>query len=103
MNYELLLWLKPDLSNDEIKKEALDLEKFSASGGAAEIKIENLGRAKLAYLIKHFREGIKLLVNLESGPQKIKELLVSLKTNENVLRYLITRLPMQNSKVKMQN
>ena len=96
MKYELLLWLKGNLGAEEVKKEIKDL-----AGFIGEAKVENRGRKKLAYKIKGQVEGYQLIIIYELDGQKDGEFKTFLTRNENVLRYLITKI--SSTKNKKQN
>ena len=89
MTYELFVWLKPDLSSDQVKKEVKDMEEFIKD--VKKLQSENLGRKKLAYKIKGFEEGIQLGIKLECNPERISDLSIYLNRDDSVLRYLITK------------
>ena len=88
MKYELLLWFKGDLGPEELKKEIKELTSF-----IGEAKVETRGKKKLAYKIKGQNEGHQLLITYELDGKKDGEFKTFLTRNENVLRYLITKLP----------
>jgi small subunit ribosomal protein S6 len=54
--------------------------------------IETWKRRKLAYPIRHQREGYYPVLRMQAGSEVLSELDRSLKLNENVLRYLIVRV-----------
>src|SRR5262249_34835416 len=51
------------------------------------------GKRKLAYEVKHQKEGAYVLQNFQLDPNRVGELEASLKITEEVLRHLIVRKP----------
>ena len=51
------------------------------------------GKRKLAYEVKHQKEGSYVLQDFQIGPDRIPELEAALKITEEVLRHLIVRKP----------
>lgn len=99
MKYHLDVWLKPDLTAEQTKKELKDWEMFLEGLDAAKgsFKSESLGKRKLAYKIKAYVDGYYYRLDLESPADKIVGFSTLLNRDGSVLRYLLTRLPMQNS------
>jgi small subunit ribosomal protein S6 len=62
------------------------------SGGNAE-RTNLWGKRKLAYEVKHQKEGSYVLQDFAIDPQRIPELEAALKITEEVLRHLIVRKP----------
>jgi small subunit ribosomal protein S6 len=91
--YETMIVLKPDV-DDELRDSLV--EKFEQvvvkTGGTVE-KTERMGKRRLAYEIKHIREGIYLLMHFQAPSETPAELERNLKIEERVLRYLTTVRP----------
>lgn len=83
MKYELMLIMKPDSSGEEWRANIKDVKV---------VKEELWGKRVLAYPIKHFSEGVYILLNFEAAPAKVKILEKSLNLDEDVLRFLVTRV-----------
>ena len=58
-------------------------------------KTENWGKRRLAYEIKKQREGTYAVLEVSAEPAMIKEFERQLRLNENVLRFLSTRIPIR--------
>ena len=56
--YELLATLKPNLDNDEADKVVAKVEEIVSSYGGQVLDIEKMGRKKLSFDVKGFRDGI---------------------------------------------
>jgi len=60
--------------------------------GAEVTKVENWGKRRLAYDIRKQREGTYAVLEVSAEPAMIKEFERQLKLNENVLRFISTRV-----------
>jgi small subunit ribosomal protein S6 len=90
-DYELVLVLDPQLSD-----EAYDaaIEKYSAfiTGKAGAVTdTQRWGKRRLAYQIKHFGEGNYVLFKLKMRPAVSKELEANLRISEEVIRHLLVK------------
>ena len=61
--------------------------------GADVTKVENWGKRRLAYDIRKQREGTYAVFEASAEPAMVKEFERQLRLNENVLRFLSTRVP----------
>ncbi len=82
MKYELMLILSPDFPEGEWRAKIKDVKV---------LKEEVWGKRVLAYPIKHFSEGVYVLLNFEATPAKVKDLEKKLNLDEDLLRFLIVR------------
>src|SRR6202022_3056916 len=62
------------------------------SGGSVE-RTNLWGKRKLAYEVKHQKEGSYVLQDFQFDPTRVPELEAALKITEEVLRHLIVRKP----------
>lgn len=87
--YELLILLTDEFNTNKLKfwifTYAKNLRKFSVN----RISVISRGRHKLAYLIDYKSQGIYIQFNFLSAPKYIIKLLELLKTDKNILRFLI--------------
>ena len=89
--YEGCFLLRADLPEEEIEKEAENIEKTLINSGANIVKKENWGRKTLAYPIKKKQEGVYYLFYF-TAPSTIKQSIEeNLKLRENILRYLLIK------------
>jgi small subunit ribosomal protein S6 len=92
-DYEVLYIVRPDLDDDKVQ----DIVKrvntlIQRSGGAAD-QTSLWGKRKLAYEVKHQKEGSYVLQEFKIEPNRVPELESALKITEEVLRHLIVRKP----------
>jgi small subunit ribosomal protein S6 len=91
-DYELVLIISP-----EVGGEALDttidnvVGKFITGSGGTISNVEQWGKRRLAYPIKHFMEGSYVLTHFKLKPELSKELEASLRISEDVLRHLLIK------------
>ena len=62
------------------------------NNGATVDKVEEWGKRRLAYPINFKNEGYYVLVQFTAAPEFPRELERNLQINENVMRYLVTRI-----------
>ena len=89
--YEVMFILRPDRADDESDKLVAGLEAVAASAGVQMRKVDRLGRRRLAYRVRGFREGNYVLFDLAGGADAIHELQRRLRISEPVIKYLAVR------------
>jgi len=88
--YESVIIVNPNV--DEAGLKALE-EKFTGlinENGKVE-SVENMGKKRLAYEIKKFKEGIYMLFNFEANPDSIKELERVYRITDDVIKFIVVR------------
>jgi small subunit ribosomal protein S6 len=92
-DYEVLYIVRADLDDEKVqdivKRVSTLIEK---SNGTLE-RTNLWGKRKLAYEVKHQKEGSYVLQDFQIAPERIPELESALKITEEVLRHLIVRKP----------
>ena len=92
-DYEILYIVRPDLEDDKVQDVVKRVNSLiGRSGGNAE-QTSLWGKRKLAYEVKHQREGSYVLQDFKIEPERVPELESALKITEEVLRHLIVRKP----------
>ena len=88
--YESIIIVNPNV--DEAGLKALE-EKFTGlinENGKVE-SVENMGKKRLAYEIKKFKEGTYMLFNFESNPDSIKELERVYRITDDIIKFIVVR------------
>ena len=88
--YESVIIVNPNV--DEAGLKALE-EKFTGlinENGKVE-SVENMGKKRLAYEIKKFKEGTYMLFNFESNPDSIKELERVYRITDDIIKFIVIR------------
>ena len=91
--YEAMVIVKPDLSDEDKKTlfKQIDDAIIKNSGQITQSGVW-AERRKLYFPIKKFMEGVYYLVAFSASPEAIKEVRNVYKLNENILRFLFTRM-----------
>lgn len=87
--YEVMYIIRPDLEQEAVQA-AVDKFQGIISNGGEITKHDVMGKRRLAYEIKKFRDGVFVLVNFNATPEVIAELERLMKISDEVIRYLIT-------------
>lgn len=90
-SYEVMFILRPDLTDEESDKLVAGLEAVATGAGATLRKTDRMGRRRLAYRVRGFREGNYVLFELESGANPVHELQRRLRVSEPVIKFLAVR------------
>jgi len=90
--YETIFILKPDLPDDEADRIVAQMESVITSSGGTLRKTDRMGRRRLAYLIRRYREGQYVLLDAECDAATVQEVERRLKVTEPVLKYQTVRV-----------
>ena len=93
--YEILVIIDPRPTEEEAAALLSQLGEQLTSLGAEVGKLENWGKRRLAYDIRKQREGTYAIFEVSAEPSMVKEFERQLRLNENVLRFLSTRVPVR--------
>ena len=91
----MLVILDPRPTDEEATALFTQLGETFKSLGAEVARIDNWGKRRLAYDIKKQREGTYAVFEVSAEPAMVKEFERQLRLNENVLRFLSTRVPVR--------
>ena len=92
-DYEVLYIVRADLDDEKVQDAVKRVNRLIERAGGT-IEATNLwGKRKLAYEVKHQKEGSYVLQDFQLNPDRVPELEASLKITEEVLRHLIVRKP----------
>jgi len=90
--YESIFVCPPDLSTEELEELARKFEKIITQGQGEIISCNKLGRRKLGYEIKGYKEGFMYCLNFNSPPTLIAELEKNYRVTDKVIRHLIVKV-----------
>src|SRR5262245_284784 len=93
--YEILVILDTRLSEDELTALLGRLQDNLRGLGADVKRAESWGKRRLAYELRKQREGVYAVVECSATPATIKEFERQIGLNEQVLRFLTTRVPVR--------
>ena len=94
--YELLSVIKPNIDSEEYDKLVAKIEEFITSLDGKVLSTEKMGRKKLSYDIKEYRDGYFAVQTFELEPDQVDKVRRQLRLNENVLRIML----LETSEVK---
>jgi small subunit ribosomal protein S6 len=92
-DYEILYIVRPDLDDDQVHEAVGSVDKLIANLGGATVKTDIWGRRRLAYEVRHLREGQYVLTDFRIDPARVPEMEATLKISDTVFRHLIVRKP----------
>ena len=84
--------VNPDTADDKIAKLNDAVEKLIQKEGGNVVKIDDIGRRKLAYPINKKNEGYYVLFEIEGTGQEIAELERRMRVNDMIIRYMTVRV-----------
>ena len=92
-DYEVLYIVRADLDDDKVQDAVKRVNTLIERSGGATERTNLWGKRKLAYDVKHQKEGAYVLQDFRLDPNRVPELEAALKITEEVLRHLIVRKP----------
>ena len=90
--YESVLIARQDITAAQVETMADEFAEIITSAGGSIKKREYWGLRALAYRIKKNRKGHYVMLNLETGPEALKEYERIMGLNEDILRFLNIRI-----------
>ncbi len=87
--YELLSIIKPNIDSEEFDKIVAKIEENIVALNGKVSSTDKMGRKKLSYDIKDFRDGYFVVFNFELEPNQVEKLNRQLRLNENILRIML--------------
>lgn len=90
-NYEILFILRPDMTEEEVEASREKIKSIITDNGGEVTKVDNMGKRRLAYEIRDYREGIYTVVYFTADETMVKELDRVVRITEDIIRHLIVR------------
>ena len=87
--YELLSIIKPNIDSEEFDKIVEKIEETIVALEGKVLSTDKMGRKKLSYDIKDFRDGYFVVHNFELAPNQVEKFNRQLRLNENILRIML--------------
>jgi len=91
-DYELVLIISPEVLGEKFDAVVDNVSQFIAEKGGIISDVEQWGKRRLAYPIKHCEEGNYVLTRFKLKPTLSKELEANLQISEEILRHLLIKL-----------
>ena len=92
-DYEVLYIVRADFDDEKVQDAVKRVNTLIERSGGSVERTNLWGKRKLAYEVKHQKEGAYVLQDFQFEPSRIPELEAALKITEEVLRHLIVRKP----------
>ena len=92
-DYEVLYIVRADLDDDKVQETVKRVNTLIERSGGVVERTNLWGKRKLAYEVKHQKEGAYILQDFQFAPERVPELEAAFKITEDVLRHLIVRKP----------
>ena len=92
-DYEVLYIVRADLDDDKVQDAVKRVNTLIERSGGTADRTNVWGKRKLAYEVKHQKDGSYILQDFQIEPDRVPELEAALKITEEVLRHLIVRKP----------
>lgn len=93
MNKYEVLYVIDAAMEDQARSELIaQFGELMTNNGATVEKVDEWGKRRLAYPINFKNEGYYVLVNFTAAPEFPRELERNFEINENIIRYLVTRV-----------
>ena len=90
-NYEIMFIVNPNAAEEEIDKINSQVETIVTSGGGQILKVEKMGKRRLAYEVDKHREGHYVLFAIGANGDIIKEVERRLRVMDAVIKYITVR------------
>jgi small subunit ribosomal protein S6 len=89
--YELMFIVRPDMQDEDLDKLISTLQSAVPASDGHVVKVEKMGKRRLAYTVRRFHDGIYVLFVVEGGGPAIHELERRLRVTEPVIKFLTVR------------
>jgi small subunit ribosomal protein S6 len=98
--YELMFIVRPDMADEDLDKLVANLESTVTSASGTVKAIDRMGKRRLAYMVRKFREGIYILLTIEGTGTVIHELERRLRVTEQVIKFLTVRVDEEQKRLE---
>jgi small subunit ribosomal protein S6 len=90
--YELMFIVRPDMTDEDLEKLISTLETSVTSANGTVKNVERMGKRRLAYMVRKFREGLYILMTVEGAGSVVHELERRLRVTEQVIKFITVRI-----------
>ncbi len=88
-DYELVVAISPEITDDNLPAIVDKVSRIITDRGGEVKEVQQWGRRRLAYPIKHFREANYILTRIQMEPKIAKDVEAGLQLSEEVIRHLL--------------
>jgi len=97
--YELMFIVRPDMADEDLEKLVSTLETTVTSAAGSVKSVDRMGKRRLAYTVRKFREGIYILMTIEGAGTVIHELERRLRVTEQVIKFITVRIDEEDKRL----
>jgi len=90
--YELMFIVRPDMTEEDLDKLISTLQSVVPPSGGTVVRVDKMGKRRLAYTVRRFHDGIYVLMVVEGGGPVMHELERRLRVTEPVIKFLTVRV-----------
>jgi small subunit ribosomal protein S6 len=98
--YELMFIVRPDMADEDLDKLIANLESTVTSAAGTVKGVDRMGKRRLAYAVKKFRDGVYILMTIEGTGTVIHELERRLRVTEPVIKFLTVRIDEEQKRLE---
>jgi len=98
--YELMFIVRPDMADEDLDKLISNLESSVTSAAGTVKSVERMGKRRLAYIVRKFREGVYILLTIEGAGSVIHEVERRLRVTEPVIKFLTVRIDLEQKRLE---
>ena len=88
--YESIIIINPNCTEEAVKALESKFTGLINANGKVE-SVENMGKKKLAYEIKKFKEATYMLFNFEANPDSISELERVYRITDDIMKFIVVK------------
>jgi small subunit ribosomal protein S6 len=98
--YELMFIVRPDMADEDLDKLIASVESSVTSAAGTVKNVERMGKRRLAYTVRKFREGVYILLTIEGAGNVIHEVERRLRVSEPVIKFLTVRIDEEQKRLE---
>ncbi|HZU76504.1 MAG TPA: 30S ribosomal protein S6 [Dehalococcoidia bacterium] len=88
-DYDLGIVINPEVGDEQARAIVERVTQTIAANGGQVIRVNAVGRRRLAYPIEHHRDGLYFFFDLTLPPTAVAEIERTLRVNEEIIRHLM--------------
>ena len=90
--YEILFIIAPTVEESDVETLIAQMSEIITNLGAKIVKTDRMGRRKLAYPIRNFKEGYYVIITMEGTGSEIMEIDRRMRVSETIIRNISIRI-----------
>jgi small subunit ribosomal protein S6 len=90
--YEILFIISPNVEETDVEGLVTQFSEVATNQGARVIKVDRMGRRRLAYPIQKFKDGHYVVLTIEGTGSEIAEIERRMRVTDAIIRHLSIRV-----------